>query len=96
LSLGLLCSPYNPPAALAFLQSLFEYLLIVTGPKAGVDASSPYASLAEALLDNVARKVGAVLEAGGADLASDASAGSPGGAAAPKGRRRSRGRRGGP
>ena len=62
-------------------------------PAAAPVAALSYASLAEALLDNVARKVGAVLEAGGADLSSDASTtGSPG-AAAPKGRRRSRGRR---
>lgn len=35
----------------------------MTGSKAGVDPSSPYESLAEALLDSVGRKVGAVLEA---------------------------------
>lgn len=35
----------------------------MTGSKAGVDPSSPYHSLAEALLDSVGRKVGSVLEA---------------------------------
>ena len=44
-------------------QALFEYLLIMTGSKAGIDPSSPYNSLAEALIDSVGRKVGAVLEA---------------------------------
>jgi len=45
-------------------EALFEYLLLVTGPKHGIDAASPYASLAEALIDSIGRKVGSVLEAG--------------------------------
>jgi len=49
-------------------ERLFEYLLLVTGPKHGVDAASPYSSLAEALLDSVGRKVGSVLEAGSAGI----------------------------
>lgn len=45
------------------MQALFEYLLIMTGAKNGVDSYSPYNSLSEALLDSVGRKVGSVLEA---------------------------------
>lgn len=44
------------------MQALFEYLLIMTGAKQGVDPSSPYDSLAQALLDSVGRKVGSILE----------------------------------
>lgn len=44
------------------LQAIFEYLLILAGSKQGVDPSSPYDSLAEALLDSIGRKVGSVLE----------------------------------
>ena len=60
-------------ACLSFplLQAIFEYLLIVTGPKAGVDPSSPYESLAQALLDSVCRKVGSVLQVGSVALAEE-------------------------
>ena len=42
-----------------------------TPPACAVDPSSPYQSLAQALLDSVCRKVGSVLQVGSAALAED-------------------------